>query len=93
MTWTQEPYPVPSDRERPHSALFMNTYSSELDEAVSSSVEKIYRHHSPVRIAHWLNAICIPILVMSGFQIFNAHQALYRGTARTVTDLYDPSKL
>jgi thiosulfate reductase cytochrome b subunit len=53
----------------------------ESDGAVSSppAVEKIYRHRSPVRIAHWLNAICIPILIMSGFQIFNAHQALYWG--------------
>lgn len=55
--------------------------SSGLDEAVSSppAVEKIYRHRSAVRIAHWLNAICIPIFVMSGFQIFNAHQVLYWG--------------
>src|SRR6476661_8490932 len=53
----------------------------ESDEALSSpaAVGKIYRHRSPVRIAHWLNAICIPILIMSGFQIFNAHQALYWG--------------
>ena len=42
-------------------------------------VERIYRHRLPVRIAHWLNAICLPILVMSGLQIFNAHQALYWG--------------
>ena len=41
--------------------------------------EKVYRHSLPVRLAHWLNVICLPILVMSGFQIFNAHQALYWG--------------
>ncbi|MDQ6735600.1 MAG: cytochrome b/b6 domain-containing protein, partial [Nitrospirota bacterium] len=55
--------------------------SGESAEAVFSppAAEKIYRHRSPVRIAHWLNAICITILIMSGFQIFNAHQALYWG--------------
>jgi thiosulfate reductase cytochrome b subunit len=41
--------------------------------------EKVYRHRLPVRVTHWLNAICIPILIMSGLQIFNAHQALYWG--------------
>lgn len=38
-----------------------------------------YRHTALVRIAHWINALCIPILIMSGLQIFNAHQALYWG--------------
>jgi thiosulfate reductase cytochrome b subunit len=32
-----------------------------------------------VRATHWINAICFPILLMSGFQIFNAHPALYWG--------------
>ncbi len=40
---------------------------------------RIYRHKLPVRLAHWLNVLCLPILVMSGFQIFNAHPALYWG--------------
>lgn len=42
-------------------------------------VERVYRHTWPVRIGHWLNAVCIFILVMSGLQIFNAHPALYWG--------------
>jgi thiosulfate reductase cytochrome b subunit len=32
-----------------------------------------------VRIAHWLNAICLAIMLMSGLAIFNAHPALYIG--------------
>jgi thiosulfate reductase cytochrome b subunit len=32
-----------------------------------------------VRIAHWVNALCLFILVMSGLQIFNAHPAVYWG--------------
>lgn len=38
-----------------------------------------FRHPLFVRISHWLNVVCLPILLMSGFQIFNAHPALYWG--------------
>ncbi len=39
----------------------------------------IYRHTGAVRAAHWINAVCLPILILSGLQIFNAHPALYWG--------------
>jgi thiosulfate reductase cytochrome b subunit len=39
----------------------------------------IYRHSLVVRITHWINVVCILVLVMSGLQIFNAHPALYWG--------------
>ncbi|HUR90526.1 MAG TPA: cytochrome b/b6 domain-containing protein [Ramlibacter sp.] len=39
----------------------------------------IYRHRLPVRVMHWINVICIVILLGSGLQIFNAHPALYWG--------------
>ena len=39
--------------------------------------ELIYRHRLPVRIMHWVNVLCVVILLMSGLQIFNAHPALY----------------
>jgi thiosulfate reductase cytochrome b subunit len=38
-----------------------------------------YRHSVPVRVCHWVNVICMTILLMSGLQIFNAHPALYWG--------------
>src|SRR5260370_636131 len=41
--------------------------------------ERIYRHALLVRIGHWINVLCVPILIMSGLQIFNAHPALYWG--------------
>lgn len=41
--------------------------------------ERMYRHRLPVRLGHWLNVICLFILIMSGLQIFNAHPALYWG--------------
>jgi thiosulfate reductase cytochrome b subunit len=39
----------------------------------------IYRHSMVVRITHWINAVCLTVLLMSGLQIFNAHPALYWG--------------
>ena len=41
--------------------------------------EVIYRHTRVVRITHWINVICILLLLMSGLQIFNAHPRLYWG--------------
>src|SRR5579871_4946847 len=38
-----------------------------------------YRHTIPVRALHWLNAIIMLVMLMSGLQIFNAHPALYWG--------------
>lgn len=43
------------------------------------TVELVYRHTLPVRVGHWINAVCLFILIMSGLQIFNAHPALYWG--------------
>lgn len=39
----------------------------------------IYRHRLPVRIMHWVNVVCLFVLLGSGLQIFNAHPALYWG--------------
>lgn len=51
--------------------------------SVSEGVERrhwIYRHPVAVRVTHWINVVCLAILLMSGLQIFNAHPALYWGT-------------
>lgn len=42
-------------------------------------VHWIYRHTLPIRLTHWVNALVLVVLLMSGFQIFNAHPALYWG--------------
>lgn len=42
---------------------------------------RIYRHRLWVRITHWVNLVCMTVLLMSGLQIFNAHPALYWGDA------------
>lgn len=39
----------------------------------------IYRHSPIVRVTHWINLVCLVVLLMSGLQIFNAHPALYWG--------------
>ena len=46
-------------------------------------IRVIHRHRLPVRIMHWINAICLLVLLGSGLQIFNAHPALYWGQKST----------
>ncbi len=41
----------------------------------------IARHGLITRVTHWINLLCVIVLVMSGLQIFNAHPALYWGQA------------
>jgi thiosulfate reductase cytochrome b subunit len=43
----------------------------------------VFRHPIVIRITHWINAICLSILLMSGLQIFNAHPSLYWGKVST----------
>jgi thiosulfate reductase cytochrome b subunit len=53
-----------------------------LTDGVPTAVSRshwIYRYAGLVRVAHWTNALCLAILMMSGLQIFNAHPALYWG--------------
>lgn len=41
--------------------------------------ELIYRTRLPVRLWHWINALTIFVMLMSGMMIFNAHPRLYWG--------------
>jgi thiosulfate reductase cytochrome b subunit len=56
------------------------------EESVSER-EVIYRHSATVRATHWINALVLLVLLMSGLQIFNAHPALYLGSK---SDFNDP---
>jgi thiosulfate reductase cytochrome b subunit len=47
--------------------------------AAVTKQEVIYRHSVLVRVTHWVNVLCLLILLMSGLQIFNAHPTLYLG--------------
>ena len=44
----------------------------------------VLRHHWLVRVTHWLNAIAIVLLLMTGLNIFGAHPRLYWGNAGSV---------
>ncbi len=48
--------------------------------------ETIYRHSAAVRATHWINALVLLVLLMSGLQIFNAHPALYLGSKSQFDD-------
>jgi Ni/Fe-hydrogenase b-type cytochrome subunit len=39
----------------------------------------IYRHRLPTRLWHWVNAITVIVMIMSGLMILNAHPRLYWG--------------
>jgi Ni/Fe-hydrogenase b-type cytochrome subunit len=39
----------------------------------------VYRHRRSTRLWHWLNALTIFVMLMSGLMIFNAHPRLYWG--------------
>jgi Ni/Fe-hydrogenase b-type cytochrome subunit len=45
----------------------------------STSRRIAYRHRLPTRLWHWLNALTVFIMLMSGLMIFNAHPHLYWG--------------
>jgi thiosulfate reductase cytochrome b subunit len=44
-----------------------------------NSPERVYRHPLPVRVWHWVNALCFFLLILSGLHIFNYHPRLYLG--------------
>jgi thiosulfate reductase cytochrome b subunit len=41
--------------------------------------EVIYRHTVVVRLTHWINVLCLALLLISGLRLFNYHPALYWG--------------
>ena len=45
-----------------------------------------HRHSAVVRVTHWVNVLCMTVLLLSGLQIFNAHPALYWGQISTFED-------
>lgn len=51
------------------------------DEAVVERRRWFFRHPLLIRLTHWSMAIAMAVLLMSGYQIFNAHPALYWGKA------------
>ena len=51
-----------------------------MDQPVPISVRPlVYRHRLITRLWHWINAITVFVMLMSGLMIFNAHPRLYWG--------------
>lgn len=50
-----------------------------MSDTQSGRPARIYRHRLPTRIWHWVNALTVFIMLMSGLMIFNAHPRLYWG--------------
>jgi thiosulfate reductase cytochrome b subunit len=50
-----------------------------MDEQGVPQREVIHRHSLAVRLTHWINVLCLALLLMSGLAIFNAHPMLYWG--------------
>ena len=48
-------------------------------ERAAHAGELVYRHRLPTRLWHWLNALTIFVMLMSGMMISNAHPHLYWG--------------
>ena len=46
---------------------------------VAKGSRLVYRHTAPIRIMHWINAIALALMFLSGLQIFNADPSLYWG--------------
>src|SRR6266849_1874606 len=47
--------------------------------AVTPRREVMYRHTVAVRLTHWINALILVLLLISGLRLFNYHPALYWG--------------
>ena len=45
--------------------------------AIPARREIVYRHSVIVRVTHWINVLCLTLLLMSGLKLFNVHPALY----------------
>ncbi|WP_378951932.1 cytochrome b/b6 domain-containing protein [Mesorhizobium sp. ANAO-SY3R2] len=56
-----------------------NTQTADGEPQAASQGELIYRQAGWTRLTHWIWAISLFFLLLSGLQIFNAHPALYIG--------------
>ena len=72
---------------------FANPYQCSLDWYAGAAYKQymqgshiIYRHTRATRVLHWLNALCVFLVLGSGLQIFNAHPRLYWGKYGADTD-------
>ena len=53
--------------------------TAELQASAPNGRRMVPHHALATRVTHWINALCVTVLLMSGLQIFLAHPALYWG--------------
>ena len=68
------------------STPITQTGKASTDGAPAVEWRTVLRHRWPLRLMHWINLLCMLVLVGSGLQIFNAHPALYWGVASNFND-------
>lgn len=56
---------------------------SRADRPLSDGRLAVWRHPLPVRLTHWINVVCLVVLVMTGLNILKAHPHLYWGLKST----------
>src|SRR5579884_2459913 len=61
-----------------HDGAGMNE-TSNAPRAAAPARRFAYRHRLPTRLWHWINALVVFVMLMSGLMIFNAHPHLYWG--------------
>lgn len=60
--------------------------TSRADRPLGPGRTAVYRHPRVVRVTHWVNVVCLLVLLMSGLQILRAHPHLYWGLGSTFDD-------
>jgi Ni/Fe-hydrogenase b-type cytochrome subunit len=68
-----------TDLAEQHDPLLLRRSAPDI--AILERRRWFFRHPATVRVTHWINALCFILLLLSGYQIFNAHPALYWGVA------------
>src|SRR5260221_4517348 len=52
---------------------------AQVQPAAAPQREVMYRHSVAVRLTHWINALILVLLLISGLRLFNYHPSLYWG--------------
>jgi thiosulfate reductase cytochrome b subunit len=66
----------------------MSTSHAAEPSSASPRTVLIYRHGVVTRLTHWINVLCLTVLLMSGLQILNAYPSLHWGKIGADTDPY-----
>ena len=98
--WVGEPDDVGVERLKASyqggSSAMLLAPEQDVDDMVEMRTEPeiIHRHALTTRVTHWVNVVCLTLLLMSGFQIFNAHPHLYWGQKGASFDpaIFSPGK-